>query len=298
MERADGILRLASTHFILSLDKDTGGSTTWRPVLEIFTDISEKDMSGLESDTQAALSRMLLDASNPNSLRVIVNKARENARGAQDHITKEVWEEINQLYHLVNQDSMAPKLDNFLGLEVMEPLIRHIVAYTGLIDITMPRGTGWAFMNLGKYIERCLQTIAFTEKQIETTNFRESDTNDILQWRYLLYSLSGYELHLKTYRTSNHNYNVLHQVLINENFTRSVLYSLQRTGVYLGKVVKEDPAGESGALLRSFGRLFSKVKYMELDTLNNSTISTFLEDVKSDLLDFNKKVVQYFFSYY
>src|ERR1700712_5869815 len=102
MERADGILRLASTHFILSLDKDTGGSTTWRPVLEIFTDTPDKEMLELENDTEAALSRMLLDATNPNSLLVIVNKARENARGAQDHITKEVWEEVNQLYHLVN----------------------------------------------------------------------------------------------------------------------------------------------------------------------------------------------------
>jgi uncharacterized alpha-E superfamily protein len=27
-------------------------------------------------------------------------KARENARGAQDKITKELWEHINSMYHL------------------------------------------------------------------------------------------------------------------------------------------------------------------------------------------------------
>jgi uncharacterized alpha-E superfamily protein len=161
----------------------------------------------------------------------------------------------------------------------------------------MPRGTGWCFMNLGKYIERCLQTIAFAEKQLEITNFREADTNDLLQWKYLLFSLSGYELHVKTYRSSNHNYNVLHQVLMNENFTRSVMYSMQRIELYLNKIIGNDIDEERAALLRDFGRLFSKVQYMELDSLNKETVPVFFEDIKEGLVKFNQRVVQHFFSY-
>jgi uncharacterized alpha-E superfamily protein len=179
----------------------------------------------------------------------------------------------------------------------MEPLIKHTVMYAGIADITMPRGTGWCFMNLGKYVERCLQTIAFAQKQLEITNFREADTNDLLQWKYLLFSLSGYELHVKTYRSSNHNYNVLHQVLINENFTRSVVYSLQRIEHYLNKVIGNNVNEERAALLRIFGRLFSKVRYLELDSLSKDTVPAFIEDINTELLEFNQKVVQHFFSY-
>ena len=297
MERSDGMLRLAGTHYIFSLDKDVNGTSSWKPVLEIFTESEDEYLNSIENNTEESLKHLLLDTTNTNCLKTLVNKARENARGVQDLITKEVWEEVNQMYHLINQSDLKHKIDSYHGLEVMEPLIKHTVLYTGITDITMPRGTGWCFMNLGKYIERCLQTIAFTEKQLEITNFKEADTNDLLQWKYLLFSLSGYELHVKTYRSSNHNYNVLHQVLINENFTRSVMYSMQRIELYLNKIIGNEINEERAALLRDFGRLFSKVRYMELDSLNKETVPVFFEDIKASLIEFNQRVVQHFFSY-
>ncbi len=297
MERSDGMLRLAGTHYIFSLDKDVSGTSSWKPVLEIFTESEDDYLNSIENNTEECLKHLLLDTANTNCLKTLVNKARENARGVQDHITKEVWEEVNQMYHLVNQPDLKHKIDSYHGLEVMEPLIKHTVLYTGITDITMPRGTGWCFMNLGKYIERCLQTIAFAEKQLEITNFREADTNDLLQWKYLLFSLSGYELHVKTYRSSNHNYNVLHQILINENFTRSVIYSMQRIELYLNKIIGKEINEERAALMRDFGRLFSKVRYMELDSLNKETVPVFFEDIKAGLIEFNQRVVQHFFSY-
>ena len=275
MERADGMLRLSAIHYIYSLDKDVSGTSTWMPVLEIFTDSEDDYLKTIENSTEESLKRLLIDPRNTNCLKTLVNKARENARGVQDHITKEVWEEVNQMYHLVNQPELQQKIDSFLSLEVMEPLIKHTVMYAGITDITMPRGIGWWFMNLGKYTERCLQTIAFAEKQLELTNFREADINDLLQWKYLLFSLSGYELHVKTYRSGNHNYNVLHQVLMNENFTRSVIYSLTRIEHYLNKIMGNEINEERAVLLRNFGRLFSKVRYLELDSLNNDTVPVF-----------------------
>jgi len=297
MERSDGMLRLASTHYIFSLDKDVQRTTNWRHVMEIFTDCDEEYLLSIENNSEKCLKRLLLDTTNTNCLKTLVNRARENARGAQDHITKEVWEEVNSMYHLVNQPFLEQKIDSFSGLEVMEPLIKHTVMYTGIADITMPRGTGWCFMNLGKYIERCLQTISFVESQLEITHFREKDTNDLLQWKYLLFSLSGYELHVKTYRSGNHNHNLLHQVLINENFTRSLMYSLQRIEHYLNKIIRNNINEERAALLRCFGRIFSKVRYLELDSLNKDAVPVFFEDIKTDMIEFNQKVVQHFFSY-
>jgi uncharacterized alpha-E superfamily protein len=244
-----------------------------------------------------SLKKLLVENSNDNSLKGMINKARENARGAQDHITKEVWEEINQMYHAVNHSSVLYKLNTYQALEVMEELTKHTVLYAGTIDITMPRGNGWYFMNLGRYMERCLQTIVITEKQLEMMNFSENEANDILQWRYLLLSLSGYELHLKTYRSSNHNYNVLHQVLLNENFTRSVLYSLKRIDHYVNMAINNKMNEGSASLLRTFGRLYGKVKFMDLDAHDHSTVQSFLSEVKSDLMDFNKQLNHHFFSY-
>jgi uncharacterized alpha-E superfamily protein len=161
----------------------------------------------------------------------------------------------------------------------------------------MPRGMGWNFMSIGRYLERCLQTIVITEKQIEMMDDTNQEENDILQWRYLLLSLSGYELHLKTYRSSNHNFNVLHQVLVNENFTRSVLYSLNRIEHYLKGVINHKNTEGNNALLNCFGRLHGKVKFMEMKHLSHEPVKVFLLDVKKDLMEFNRQLGQQFFSY-
>ena len=297
MERADGLLRLASTHYILGMDKDMNGSITWKPVLQIFASVADHEMTILETNTTEVIKKLLVESSNDNSLKTIINRARENARGVQDHITKEVWEEINQMYHAVNHSTLLYKLNTFQALEVMKELTKHTVLYAGTIDITMPRGSGWYFMSLGRYLERCLQTIVFTEKQLEVMNLKEKDTNDILQWRYLLLSLSGYELYLKTYHSSDHHYNVLHQVMVNENFPRSIVYSLKRIDHYLERVINNKMDENTYSLKNSFGRLYGKVKYMDLGMLNQLTVQSFLKEIKTDLLDFNRQLGQHFFSY-
>ena len=297
MERADGMMRMASTYYILSLDKGVNTNLTWRPLLETFMQAEEEEIVLIENDTAAVLKKLLLDTENHNSLKVIVTRARENARGIQDLITKEVWEQVNQMYHMVNQPALQTKLAGYEALEVINTFSRQSVLYTGITDITMPRGVGWNFMNLGKYVERCLQTIELVDREYEGIDYQIKDTKDILHWRNLLLSISGYELHLKTYHTTNFNHNVLHQVLVNEDFTRSLLYSLSRIDKYLTDVIAENNSEENRLLARSFGRLYSRVRYIEFDSLNNEVLKDFLNTVQDELQDFNTRLGQNFFSY-
>lgn len=297
MERADGLLRVMKTNYTLSLDKGVNSNLTWRPVMEIFTHQEEAQIATLENDTDATLRLLLTDTKNANSLKVILTRARENARGVQDHITKEVWEQVNQMYHLVNQPNLVSKLTGYEAMETMESFLKNCLLFTGITDITMPRGMGWSFMNLGRYIERCTQTLEIADNQYSTIDYDLNHPVDIIEWRYLLFSLSGYELHLKTYRSAHYNNNVLHQVLINENFTRSVLYSLHRIHKYLEDIVSENKSAENELLLRYFGRLYSQVKYVDFDTLNGITLQHWLADIRQHLLGFSKSLAQNFFSY-
>jgi uncharacterized alpha-E superfamily protein len=297
MERAEGLLRVTSTHNILSLDKDVNGPLTWRPVLETFTNATEQEIKAIAQNSGASLKKLLTDTGNSNSLKSIIGKARENARGIQDYITKEVWEEVNSFYHLINQPSLDNRLSNYEAADILDLFTRHSVLYTGITDITMARGIGWGFMNLGKYIERCLETIVLTDKQYALNQYKVDDMKDIMEWRHLLMSLSGYELHLKTYRSYQYTHDVLHQVLFNEEFPHSVIYSLGRIDRHLQDVTKGHISEENAALIRNFGRLHSKVKHLELEELNNETLKPFLETLRHDLLQFTHLLSQKFFSY-
>jgi uncharacterized alpha-E superfamily protein len=297
MERADGILRLLKTSYILSFDKVQTGHITWEPTLQIFTSLSPEEIEILKENDAAVLQYILTDANNLNSLKVIITKARENARGMQDQVTKEVWEQVNHLYHLINHPSVSEKLAGPDALVVIDTLINNCDQYGGITDSTMPRGQGWNYMNLGKFLERCMLTTEFTLAYYRAIDFQLTRQQDILYWRSLLLALSGYELHLKNYRSHNHNYNVVQQVLFDRHFPRSVYYALDRAHKYISDIITLNPVEGTVALNRIFGRLHSSVKFADLSIVEQVGLEKFLLQVRKELNDFSKMFGQVYFSY-
>jgi len=296
MERAEGLLRVLLTHYGISLDKEHG-EFSWKPVLEMFGSLPAEEIQTMEYSSAEALQCLILHSSNSNSLRCIINRARENARGMQDHLTKEVWEEVNRLYHVANQPGLDKKLAGADALPVIDHLLKLCLTYAGVTDATMPRGMGWNFMNLGRFIERAVLTTDVTHKYFEQIDFDTETHKDILFWRPLLLSLSGYELHLKSYRGANTNSNVLHQTILNPLYPRSVLYSLSRIEKYMNDVLEDNEPPQKQTMYREFGRIYSRVKFADEAMIKQFTLPRFLQDTKTDLLKFSHMLGQYFFSY-
>ncbi|MBC7651447.1 MAG: alpha-E domain-containing protein [Deinococcales bacterium] len=297
MERADGLLRCTMTNYILMFDKNVTNNLSWEHILQIFSNCNDATIEKLKYDTEAALTQLLLNTGNPGSLKMVLSKARENARAIQDNITKEVWEQVNGMYHAINATNLADKLKGYEALELVDNFSKESILYNGVTDTTMPRGLGWSFMNLGRYIERCFITIEVADMFFSFIDYKLDEEKDILKWRPMLLALSGYELHLKTYRSSSHNENALHQVIFNKEFTRSVLYSLSRTSKYLIDVLQENNTEHKDAIIKRFGRLLSKVEYTDFDTLNRDNLQQFFKDIKTELAAFSNMIGQSFFSY-
>jgi uncharacterized alpha-E superfamily protein len=297
MERADGLLRCTMTNYILMFDKGVTNNLSWQHILQIFSNCNEATIEKMKYDTEAALTQLLLNTGNPGSLKMVLGKARENARAIQDNITKEVWEQVNGMYHAINAPNLADKLKGYEALELVDNFSKESILYNGVTDTTMPRGLGWSFMNLGRYIERCFITIEVADTFFSFIDYKLDDEKDILQWRPMLLALSGYELHLKTYRSSSHNENALHQVVFNKEFTRSVMYSLTRTSKYLVDVLQENNTEHKDAIIKRFGRLLSKVEYTDFETLNRDNLQAFFTDIKTELAAFSNTIGQSFFSY-
>src|ERR1700753_1081031 len=90
MERTDGILRMLKINYASS--QDDIQEFSWKPVLKIFSHLQEEEINKIGNNTKEILQFMVLNKENPNSVFSIVTQARENARSAQDHITKEMWQ--------------------------------------------------------------------------------------------------------------------------------------------------------------------------------------------------------------
>ncbi len=296
VERTDGILRMLKINFITSLDQTGEEAFSWKPVLKVFAHMPEEQMAAFSNNSDDVLMYMITNRDNHNSIRNIIARARENARGMQDHITKEAWECMNEFYHYVNSPEIDKAIENDEQVAVLSALIDRCLLYYGVIEVTMPRGQGWNFMNLGKFIERAIQTVDILDVKFNDKHYVLDDSEEIPYYRNLLLSLSGYELYMKSYRTGLDGQNVVNMTLLNTHFPRSVLYCLIR----LDRIIR----GMSGEnieatpkLQRIIGRLRSMVEYSDIESISEKGLHDFLAEVKKDLSGFSRALSQSYFAY-
>jgi uncharacterized alpha-E superfamily protein len=297
MERSDCQLRVIRTNYILSFDTHLTDDFSWKDVITLLSHTPDEAPLNDSNDANAALSFLITDAKNLNSFKVLIGKARENARGVQDYITKEVWEQVNQMYHIVNEPGLTSKITGSRALEVIDQLDQNCTLFYGVTDSTMPRGQGWNFMNLGKYIERCILTIDTTSAHFQKIDHQLQTTQDILFWRNLLLSLSGYELYLKMYTRGQHNINVIDHIIFNKNFPRSLMYSLDRTKRYLEGVAEDTKMEGSLALQKILGRICSKVEFADMTMIREMSLPHFLSSLRKELVEFSNQLTRIYFSY-
>ncbi|MBK6276475.1 MAG: alpha-E domain-containing protein [Saprospirales bacterium] len=201
VERAEGMLRMLKINYVTSLDKNEKENYNWTPVLQIFTSLDDHEIDKIKDNLASALRYIITDKTNTNSIRSIITKARENARGVRDHITKEVWESINRYYQKINSKRIEELIDSGEQLYAISSLIDESLYFYGVAEVTMPRGEGWNFMNMGKFIERAIQTADILDIKFNDIEYDINNPMDIPYWKNLLLSVSGYEYYMKTYHT-------------------------------------------------------------------------------------------------
>lgn len=295
MERTDGILRMLKINYAAS--QDDVQAFSWKPVLKIFSSLNETQTNALAFNTRGVLQYLVTDKENPNSVLNMVTLARENGRSVQDHITKEMWQGLNDFYHAVRQDDLANGLQKDDPVTVLDTLIKYGVVYFGTTDITMARGEGNSFINIGKYIERAIQSADILDVKFSDVKYDVDAASDTTYWKYLLMSISGYELYLKTYRGGFEARNVVGQVVLNDQFPRSVLYSINRLHRYFERLKHEGNTAEFNELDFMIGKIKSNIRFSTPETIMEQGLHQFLNETKESLFAIGKTLSQNYFSY-
>lgn len=295
MERTDSVMRMLKTNYAASQDLSSGFS--WQPALKIFAALGKEDAGMLEKDSRVVLQYMVTNRDNDNSIFNMVTLARENARSVQDHITIELWQCLNAFYHLIRDEHIEAGLKYDDPITTLDALIKQSMVYYGVSESTMFRGEGFSFMNLGRYLERALQSINVLDVKFSDLSYDLEKTADITYWKHLLMSISGYNLYLKTYRAGFDARNILHQVIFNTDFPRSVLYSLNQLE-YNFHQLQNDVDAESFANINfAIGRLRSKIQYSNLDHVSKVGLHNYLVSINEGLLGIGSALNQYYFAY-
>jgi uncharacterized alpha-E superfamily protein len=214
----------------------------------------------------------------------------------QDHVTKEVWECLNAFYHKVNSDNIEKAINRDEQITMLGELIDHCLLFFGVSEVTMPRGQGWNYMNLGKFVERSVQTVDILDVRFSNIDYDLNNPVDIPYWRNLLLSLSGYELYLKRYRGGLQSRNVADLAILTTEFPRSILYCVIRLDRVIRGMSNENLEA-TPQLQRIIGRLRSKVEYADIESISAMGLHAFLADVKAEIYHFNNTLSKTYFAY-
>lgn len=160
-ERTEGIARLLRKLLLRLLDSEVDRHDVCLPVMlrAVINDNSDTldharaDAPAVFASEQEILS-LIVDASNPGSLRFNVDALTNAGRSVRDRLSDDTWRVINGL----EEDLNKPQ-DLNDALECLERLVIGLSAFAGLSAESMTRVQGWRFLDMGRRLERAMHTI-------------------------------------------------------------------------------------------------------------------------------------------
>jgi uncharacterized alpha-E superfamily protein len=290
MERTDNVLRVLRTNYIASQDEIQ--NFDWQLWVDGLGATAGANVK--VTNYHEALFHLVLNKENDTSVLINIVRARENARSVQDYITKEVWQCMNDYFHIIQDKNTKKLMLESDPVTAIDSLLRESVLFYGSVDVTMSRGEGYTFLNIGKYIERPLRGLDILELKMAEM---ERGGNEAMHWKYLLYSLSGYEFHSKQYKNALQMNEVVDQVFMNTQFPHSVLYSLQQVERYFKRLDSISLPEHFKEMEFLIGKSISNLKYGMNPQADSLEIKALIIKTRAEIKAVAHKLATLYFGY-
>ena len=293
MERSYGLLNLVTTNYNSTLD--SGDFSSWNRILFTYMGLDEKMNNQNHKDSISIIGFILFNQENPNTIINMIIKARENARSVQEHISRELWLSVNKYYLSISDEKISQIYKKSDPIDFINKLIQFNHIYYSIADLTQERGNAYCFMNLGKYIERVVQSMDFLSVRIISLNDENQMLSESFFWKNLLTSIGGYQLYIKIYKSIFKVENIIEMIAINEHFPRSIRYSINKLNIHIERLNRFNQLIDR-ELLFTIGKLKNTLDYTTIDSIKEIGLNQFLENLKYDLNEISININKLYFS--
>jgi uncharacterized alpha-E superfamily protein len=291
LERAENTARLINVNSHLLLDLPNKVKLGWEPIVDIlsfrdkfyetYDDVNEKNV----------ISFMVVDKNNPGAILTSLISARENARTIKEIIPREAWEQINALYLYVTEN----KNDAFTRRSRYAYLNKIILVnqtITGLLAGTMTHDEAYAFMRMGKNLERADMSTRIIDVR-SATLLSEIDSEltafSNIQWMGVLKSMTAYQMYRREVRVRVNREDVLAFLLTNPRFPRSLIHAIEQ----VERSVTELPNSKE-----TVDKTTSVKNYLlnaKPSTLRQEKLHEFIDDIQLGLIEIDKQIDDSYF---
>jgi len=300
-ERAEVSLRYLRTVFLQLNGEDPVGKIARRILLETATQITATTpgffgaAEPLLANPDEELLLIIKDSGRVGSIKSTINSMLSSADESKALLSSDTIRVINDLRDALEQmdvdlaDGLTSAPD-----EALDPLVTALAALSGLMQESMIRNVGWRFMELGKRIERALQTIN-TIRCLITPVTAGADKSTLLT--ALLRSMEV----LMTYRQRGRERRGvelgLELVLLDSNNPRSLIFQLEQLQQHLQQLPNSDAKQgelqeEERALLEAMTslKLSRLTQLLETKTDQREELKSLLLQLEKLLKDFNRLI--------
>jgi uncharacterized alpha-E superfamily protein len=240
LERAENVARFIDVNTHLMLDMGLSqADTQWYPLIATSGDNDIFHQRYAIADEKSVVKFLTFDEKNPNSILSSIYRARENARTVREIIPAEVWEKINELYHLTQSHSRKRSVE---ALADYYRIVRQSGnLFSGIMINAMSRGQGWNFARMGQLLERADKTARLLDVKyfLLLPHGEQIDSPyDNVQWGAVLKSVNALEMYRQEYHSINYR-DVTEFLLFSKLFPRSLRFCFEYIGLALSNIDDE-----------------------------------------------------------
>ena len=291
IERAENTARLVNVNGHLLLDLPRRIRLGWAPLIDITGSHDAFFARHEEADERHVVRFLVSDVANPGSILGALHAARENARTIRDIIPREAWEQVNQLY-LQARENAAGSQSRRRREEYLRQIILGAQTITGQLAGTMTHDEGYAFLRMGRNLERADMTtriIDVRSASLLPELSEELTPFENIQWVSVLKSLTAYQMYRREMRLRVRRPDVLAFLLQERRFPRSFYHAICEVESCLRSLPRHEKP------LESLARLQKKVLGAKPRRLQQDELHKFIDQLQLGLAKVHGQIAASYF---
>lgn len=237
LERANNVARLIDVNLYLTLDmRLERQQSQWEPLIKTTGNEADFLQRHTTFNETNVVEFLTFDKKNPNSILSCVQSARENARTIREMISSDLWECINEFYHLVTKNSRKRCIQNLQSFYAEVNTFNHLIV--GIQQDSISHNEAWHFIHLGQMLERADKTARLLDVKYFLLLPHSDEINslhDMIEWGAVLQSASAFEMYQKQFHRVNYQ-DVAKFLIFDPNFPRAMKYCINSAAASLSTI--------------------------------------------------------------
>jgi uncharacterized alpha-E superfamily protein len=300
MERAEDTARILDVNYHLLLEQPakTTYRLRWDPLVAIVGEQERFPEFYTEGTAQNVFEFLAFHPGNPSSIVNCVSNVRENSRTIRDRISREMWEDVNGLYHRIAR--FRPAEEIAVGPHRFCTAIKFAShRFHGVSDDTLPRDEGWHFLQAGRALERAEMTarIVDVEYQKLYEGLAPGSQPDNHQWMAVLQSVAAYEIYRREYHSRIEPERVAELLVLHPRLPRSIRFNIATLQQSLRAISGSGPGSYANEAERLTGKLHESLMYDRIEEIFARGLHAFLLDVQKTCRAIGEHIARTYFYY-